>query len=360
MAVTNFTSLMSTNLLNCLMSLLCRKHYLRTARFESIGLLFLCFRLYCLAMSNRRGRPSLKQSLIVQGNASGIRGRQPALQLKRINTDTLSVHDVNTEDEEDLLASPIQSTSTAIMRSKPGPKSKEKANNASDMNQLLLSIKADTAATRAEMRSTRTELKSDIHQLSQRTEAKINGVTKQLATANNDIKTLFAKVKEIEKKPHAPPTNIELHKQNKLRNNITISNVPLIPNENLYDIVRSILISIGILNLKVDDLETARRIPGSKSCLIIAGFRDYSFKADIMKKKTTKTLKVSDIIELQNGEANPRVYINNHLTPFFSKLSFHGRQALYNRLIHSCWVSSNGFLVRLNENSNPVVINCVN
>lgn len=185
-------------------------------------------------------------------------------------------------------------------------------------------------------------------------------MTKQLATANNDIKTLFAKVKEIERKPHAPPTNIELHKQNKLRNNITISNVPLIPNENLYDIVRSILISIGILNLKVDDLETASRIPGSKSCLIIAGFRDYALKADIMKKKTTKTLKVSDIIELQNGEANPRVYINNHLTPFFSKLSFHGRQALYNRLIHSCWVSSNGFLVRLNENSNPVVINCVN
>lgn len=122
MATTNFTPLMSTNLLNCLLSnvIVVPHALLRTAGFESIGLLFLCIRLYCLAMSNRRGRPSLKQSLIVQGNASGIRGRQPALQLKRINADTLSVHDVNTEDEEDLLASPIQSTSTAIMRSKPG------------------------------------------------------------------------------------------------------------------------------------------------------------------------------------------------------------------------------------------------
>lgn len=309
-------------------------------------------------MSNRRGRPSLKQSLIGQAGTSGRCG-PPAFQLKRINADTLSVHDVNTEDEEDLLSSPIPSVSSVVVRSKTGPKPKEKANNASDINQLLLSIKADTAATRAEMKSTRNELKNDIHQLSQRTEAKINVVNKQLALANSDIKTLFSKVKEMESMPNVSPTNIELHKQNKLRNNITISNVPVNPNENLYDIVRSILILIGIPNFKVDDLEVARRVPGSRSSLIIAGFRDYAFKADVMKKKSSKMLKVSDIFDLQKGDANSRLYINNHLTPFYSKLSFHGRQALYNRLIHSCWVSSNGFLVRLNENSNPIVINGV-
>lgn len=308
-------------------------------------------------MSSRRGRPPLKQSLIGQKNVSAAQCRQPTLQLKRINVDTMSLHEVNTEDEEELLASPIPSS--AIVRPKPGSKAKEKANNAHDMNELLRSIKADTAATRTEMRTTRAELKLNIQQLSQRTEAKISGVNKQLAIANSDIKTLFAKVKEIESKPRAPPANVELHKQNQLRNNITISNVPVIANENLYDIIRSIMISTGILNLKVDDLDTARRIPASKSSLIIAGFHDYSFKAEVMKRKSSKLLKVSDIFDVQNGDANPRIYINNHLTPFFSKLSFHGRQALYNRLIHSCWVSSNDFLVRLDEGSNPTVIHGV-
>lgn len=124
----------------------------------------------------------------------------------------------------------------------------------------------------------------------------------------------------------------------------------LCPNECLYEIVKAILSCIGIHKFTVDELANAKRIQNSKSRLIIASFREYDLKVMV------SVIKVSDLFDQDKSAPNPRIYINAQLTPFYSKLSFRGREAISNKLIHSCWVASRGFLVKLNEDSEPVTI----
>lgn len=307
---------------------------------------------------SKRGRP---KNVFSHSNRLADRNNlvanyvQPRLQLRKINTDTLSVHDINTDDEVDLISSPIATTSKSIVRHKPGPKSRA-TTSTSDTNQLLLSIKADTTATRNEIKATRSELKLEMQQLANRTDNKFIALDKQLAKTTGDLKTLFAKVKAIETGSKPTTDEVELNKQLKLRNNIAIANVPIEANENLFDVVKGLMHAIGIADLKVDELVTARRIHNSRSHLIIAGFRDYDLKLEVMKKKAEHKLQVADVFDLEKGQPNSPIFVNNHLTPFFSNLSYHGRMAISGKQIHSCWMSSRGFLVKLNADSSPTVI----
>lgn len=65
-------------------------------------------------------------------------------------------------------------------------------------NDLLMSIKNDTAALRSEMTSVRTELKEDVNRLSQRTDGKLKSIGDSLTAAKNNIKTLFNKMHAID------------------------------------------------------------------------------------------------------------------------------------------------------------------
>lgn len=169
------------------------------------------------------------------------RAARPSMQLKQLQAGAPS-HGIVDIDNYD---SPTAHSSNAIALStnpvvpakrgrKPGVASKT-----TDMSQLLLSIKSDTAATRADIKSTQTELKSDINKLSVRTDAKFVAVEQQLAKANEDIKILFSKVRDVDKlsKNSTASGDIELHKQMQLCNNISIANIPFADGENLYDIL---------------------------------------------------------------------------------------------------------------------------
>lgn len=280
---------------------------------------------------------------------------QVRLQKIALNTDTLSVHDDSDLDAE--LFSPGPSIAPFIAKKKPGPKSRS-SNDSNDINSMLLSIKADTAATRTEIANTRTELSNDIKRLSHRTDLQLKSVDARLIKHNNDIKSLFARVKECESKSNSsmPPVDIELRKQQTICNNISISNVPVADNENLFDIIRSILLLLGIAKFTVDDLVSAKRVANSKSRLIIAGFRDYNTKKEVLKKKTSRIIKASDLFDLESGAANPGIFINTQLTPFFSNLSYHGREAIAHKQIHSCWMANSGFLVKMTPDAKPNLV----
>lgn len=159
---------------------------------------------------------------------------QPLIRLKsvKLNTDTLSVHD-GSDDGYDLL-SPAGASyhqlppNTAVAKKKTGPKPRASSEQL-DLNRLLHSIKADTAATRDDITSTRNELKAEMKQLAHRNDAKLKSIDAQLAKHNSDIKLLFAKVTEHQNKTPVATSDIELHKQQQIRNNIAISNVPIVP-----------------------------------------------------------------------------------------------------------------------------------
>lgn len=138
-----------------------------------------------------------------------------------------------------------------------------------------------------------------------------------------------------------------------------ISGLPIEPNENLLAVIDCILNSLGLSALKDDELLRVKRIRNAKSnAIICATFRDFERKLAVLRN-SSKGISLSDIRELRDGEANPRIYITTHLTPFFGNLSRLGCIAISKKLIHSGWVSWRGFSVRLNHYSDPFVIETV-
>lgn len=117
-----------------------------------------------------------------------------------------------------------------------------------------------------------------------------------------------------------------------------------------------ILKHIGCAPLLVDDLLDAKRARGARSNLIIAKFRDCERKIEVMRKKAAATVMLADIFTLNASDSNPRIYINSQMTPHYSKLPYLGRVAASNGLIHSSWLASRGFLVKVAADSNPVVV----
>lgn len=83
--------------------------------------------------------------------------------------------------------------------------------------------------------------------------------------------------------------NSELEKQNNLRNNVTLSNVPFVENENLFDIVRGVCIPVEVIDaineLKREDI-VAYRVKNSRSNSIIVKFANFEMKAELMRNKT--------------------------------------------------------------------------
>lgn len=150
-----------------------------------------------------------------------------------------------------------------------------------------------------------------------------------MAKTSNDIKTLLSRLSQVEKGAPTAAVNSELQKQILLRNNISISGMPIEQNEDLAAVIDVILDALGLPELKKGELLKVRRVPNSKTKLIIANFRDYETKLAVMQCKASKKKSLSDIYDLRNGEPNPFIYINNHLTPFYGNLSYHGRNAGY-------------------------------
>lgn len=281
---------------------------------------------------------------------------QQRLELKRINADTHSIHSIDSSDSIDLLDTPIvPNASRAIDVPKKQLKLKSKDNETS-YNEIIKSIKAGTVAVRNDVADARAELKADINSLTQRTNSKLKAIDDKLATTNSDIQTLFSRVRAIESGRRQPIGDGELHKQLLLKNNFTISNVPLFENENLLAVVNEILHFIGCEQLVSDDVADIKRARHSKTNMIIVKLRDEARKIDIMKRKGAKPIMLSEIFSLDPSDRNSRIYIGQHCTPHFSHLNFLGRMAVSKRQIDSCWVGANGFFIRHEVNSKPIPI----
>lgn len=223
-------------------------------------------------------------------------------------------------------------------------------------DELLRSIKDDTASTRLEVADTRRELKGDINRLTQRTDAKFKSIEDRLVATDNDIKTLFSRIRAIESASPSASIDFELQKQNRLRNNISIANVPIEERENLFDIFTQLMEFIGCSRIDVNEVADAKRVRNSKSNLIIVSLVDERRKLEIMKKKIGVKIMAADIFNLGEGDANPRIYINAQLTPFYSHLAYLGRSAVASNRIYSSFVTQYGFFVKLDEKSHPTPI----
>lgn len=135
----------------------------------------------------------------------------------------------------------------------------------------------------------------------------------------------------------------ELHKQNELRNNLSIVGLPHVRNENLRSMFLKVCKLLGspISNDAIRHVwrDTARQV-------INIELRDHDVKAHICKFSHARYLWTDDLMRLPAGMVRSRIYINDQMTHFYKQMWEIGRQARKGRLIYTSWISDRGFMVK--------------
>lgn len=101
------------------------------------------------------------------------------------------------------------------------------------------------------------------------------------------------------------------------------------------------------------------RVHESRSHLIVVRLESFESKLELLKARRSMNVRISDIMRVNvssSTSAEQEVTLNNQLTPYFSNLLYHGRKAKEGELIHSCWISNRGFVVKRNANDKPFEI----
>lgn len=168
---------------------------------------------------------------------------------------------------------------------------------------------------------------------------------KQLEANTNNIDTMQCRLTAVEENAATARFENELAKQRLLRNNLSIAGVPRTADECLKTIASEIFNILGCESTE-SCIDSCYRINNNAECgIFIVKIKAYELKHRILTTKTDKNLSLNDIDPL--CQSDQPIYINNHVTPFFGKLMAEGRRAVKEKKIHSCWMSSNGPLLKV-------------
>lgn len=210
-------------------------------------------------------------------------------------------------------------------------------------NQLSLENKIDlilsnTSATRNELAEYRSA-----------NDRRVNGIEAQLATA-------LARLDKLEQSKTEPGnldvivSERELMKQQAIKNNICIHGVPLEPKENVMHIAKKLCTALKVKIKESDIVGAYRTKPSTKtSGLIVIKCASFDLKVSIMEaKRKFPKLCVSNIT---NFDCDKLVYVNHHLTPYYSKLYFKVKNARINGYFVSERLSGHGIIARKHDNT---------
>lgn len=210
-----------------------------------------------------------------------------------------------------------------------------------------------------EVKNTTADTNSILSTYMSDTNKKIDEVSSKTDKNGEKIASLEERMLKLEAKSEAASLSgdtSELSKQQALRNNICIHGVPYTEDENLNNILtllsEAIDVPINAANYsKVYRTTSKPNNPG----IIIVCFADFSKKIEILNARKAKpNLTVGDL--KMNVNQTNKVYINNHLTPFFGRIHRAGRLAVNEGKLYSCWMSMNSICVRQAENSERIYI----
>lgn len=213
---------------------------------------------------------------------------------------------------------------------------------------------ADNAAILSLLQSMKEEqlTKSDLNTINQMVDKKLESVQEKLESQNERMIQLETRLSQMENAGSNGYDN-ELMKQKILRNNIAIMGIPPTPNEDLTSIVSSVLKLLAANAMeKVESVY--RTTPNAKRTLIIVKFSDYDTKIEVLNARAKKSIKLDQTVFKGASKSSAIVFINNHVTPYFGVLLYHGRQAIKQKKIHSCWIASNGCLLKMVEGGEPM------
>lgn len=163
----------------------------------------------------------------------------------------------------------------------------------------------------------------------------IGGIKSEINNIRTETKATTQKMTELEK-------NIEILKQDKLKNNVKISGLPDIKFESevfVYNLFNTLDIE-----LVDEDFDSYFTKYGN---FIIIQFDSYKKKAMLLRKmKEKKGVMTEQIFE--GIKSNSQIYVNDQLTPYFGKLLQSARSAMKNGKLLA--VSSRGGKIRIKKN----------
>lgn len=136
---------------------------------------------------------------------------------------------------------------------------------------------------------------------------------------------------------------LELHKQNQLRNNLSIVGIPQVRGENLQALVFKVCKLLGA-HISYADVKTIRR--DTFRSMIIVELRDHEAKAHICRYAYSNYLWSDEVMRLPSGMMRSRIYINDQMTYFYKQMWEIGRDARKKNIIYTSWITDRGFMIK--------------
>lgn len=192
------------------------------------------------------------------------------------------------------------------------------------------------------------------------TDTKITDLTSDITNMSATIADLEKRLTMIESRPTTNPTQPtdELSKQEGIRKNISIFGVAKADNEDLGKII---IVAIGAainIDINTNDYSNVYRT-GTDSRLIILCFTSFRKKLEFMAASKAKRSLMSSELNIASISTNLRIYINNQLTPYFSKIYFLGRKAVADKKIAACWVAFNSICIKKTASDDKCLIKSI-
>lgn len=191
--------------------------------------------------------------------------------------------------------------------------------------------------------------KTDLKSFSENVSACFDGIDERLASQEDNITKITKRLDECENVTVNTAYQLELEKQRALKNNISLFGIPKNNNENLIQIVVTMLQSKIGCAVATQIIKDCYRIKGNGNHIIIAKLSDFDLKQKVLANKSNVKVTLGNIISCSSSQANTPIFINNHTTPFFGKLLSEGRKAAKDGKVHSCWLNSFGCQLKFSK-----------
>lgn len=185
-------------------------------------------------------------------------------------------------------------------------------------------------------------------------DARVGDLETKVDTVVSNIDDFRDQVNELMIKTNNVFASQELHKQSLLKHNLILMGIPSTIKTDLFQLVLSIA-NILEVNLSEGDVAAVYRIANSYSGLIVIKFSSMECKSEFLARKFQTKIVIGDLFD-GTDEPEQQIFLNHHVTPHFGKLLAKARSAIKDGLLHSCWMSAQGMLVRDSENNQPVPI----
>lgn len=188
------------------------------------------------------------------------------------------------------------------------------------------------------------EMQNRVLALAEDNKNRINGVEQQVASVSSTVAQNTDRISQLE-------YTIQSLQQDKLRNNVCISGVPLDDNTDINEAIVRIAATLQVALRAIDF--TAYTAANNK--LIIVSFNNYTHKQMLLNKiRAKKSLMVEEVFGAI--QSNSQIYINVHLTKYFNNLYLMARLAIKQGKLTSATTSGGKIRVRKYEGDIPVII----